>query len=76
MRFISTKKARLTAAYPFNISRNRTGIPAFLPNTRNVLVAPALPLPYSRISIPFNSLPANMLKGKSLLNRPTKEALC
>ena len=30
-------------------------MPAFLPNTRNVLVAPAFPLPYSRISIPFKS---------------------
>ena len=46
------KKANKTAEVPFTISINKTGIPAFLPNTLKVLVAPAFPLPNSLTSMP------------------------
>lgn len=46
------KNANKTAKAPLIISIVKTGIPAFLPNTLKVLVAPAFPLPNSRTSIP------------------------
>src|SRR6185312_563624 len=43
---------RLVATTPFRTSMPITKLPQREPRTRKVLVAPALPLPYSRISIP------------------------
>lgn len=40
-----------------------TGIPAFFPSVRNVFVAPALPLPYSRTSMPYRDLPIHTADG-------------
>src|SRR5512133_3289958 len=37
---------------PFSASRSRHGIPKFFPRTRNTLVAPMLPEPCWRMSIP------------------------
>src|ERR1700760_4345266 len=43
---------KLVAATPLRTSTAITMEPHLEPRTRKVLVAPALPLPYSRISIP------------------------
>jgi len=47
---------KITATKPLMISKTKTVIPAVLPNTRRALVAPTLPEPNLRISIPFNNL--------------------
>jgi len=54
-----SKAGRLAASHPLPISIKSTGIPVVHPRTLMVFVAPALPLPCSRISIPWNSLPAH-----------------
>ncbi len=46
-----------TTRKPFNISRNRTAMPGALPRTRRALVAPTLPEPDLRISIPLSNRP-------------------
>ncbi len=46
-----------TAANPLKTSINNTVIPALFPKTRKAFVAPTLPEPNLRISIPFSSLP-------------------
>ncbi len=46
-----------TATNPFKISKTNTAIPTGLPSTLNALVAPTLPEPNLRISIPFKTRP-------------------
>ena len=46
-----------TTTNPFKISKTNTAIPAGLPNTLNALVAPTLPEPNLRMSIPFKARP-------------------
>lgn len=48
---------KTTATKPLRMSKTNTVIPGTLPNTRNALVAPTLPEPKLRISIPFNNRP-------------------
>lgn len=57
------KPAITTASHPLRMSRNSTINPALLPSTRKVLVAPALPLPNSRTSTPYNDLPIQTADG-------------
>ena len=52
--YCGSNKASFTAASPFNMSSIITNVPQVGPSTRYVLVAPGLPLPYSRISISKN----------------------
>jgi len=57
--FVLVKKKpakNTTLIKPFNISRIKTAIPSFLPRTRIALVAPTLPEPTLRISIPLSNL--------------------
>ncbi|MNP50341.1 hypothetical protein D3C76_1446010 [compost metagenome] len=51
-----------TAAIPFSTSRTSTRIAGPFPITRSVLVAPAFPLPYCRISTPLSSRTSSTLK--------------
>ena len=52
-----------TAIKPLAISTSNTTSPTFQPRILIAFVAPALPLPYWRISMPLNSLPATILVG-------------
>ena len=45
--------SKAQAAYPLNASSNSTPIPIGLPSTRMALVAPMLPLPTLRMSMPL-----------------------
>ena len=56
-------KTRLTAIAPLRTSNIKTGIPAFLPRTRNVFVAPAFPEPCSRTSMPWKIFPTQTAEG-------------
>jgi len=49
--------AILTARNPFPISMNKVKIPTLVPNILKAFVAPTLPLPNSRISIPLIIFP-------------------
>ena len=55
--------SRRTGRKPLRMSMSSTGTPALGPNTRKVLVAPALRLPCSRTSIPKKALPHHTLVG-------------
>lgn len=57
IRNISWSAKKTTAAKPLKISIINTAMPAGLPNTLKALVAPTLPEPNFRISMPFNNLP-------------------
>ena len=48
---------------PFMKSNTNTLTPKGTPNTRNVLVVPAFPLPCSRTSIPLKPLPTQIAEG-------------
>src|SRR5690606_23565383 len=52
----------VTATNPLQKSRKKTPNPNLRPSTRPTLVAPILPLPCSRISIPFH-FPTNSPNG-------------
>ena len=54
---------KTTAIYPLRISRKSTVIPGPFPRTRKAFVAPTLPEPNCRISIPFRKRPKRYAVG-------------
>ena len=64
IRNISWSVKKTTAAKPLKTSKANTVIPAGLPNILKALVAPTLPEPNLRISMPFNNLPNRYAVGR------------
>ncbi len=66
--WIGNHSGKKTTIKPLNISKKVTANPAGRPNTRKLLVAPVLPLPYCLISFLKNNFPIMIPLG----NEPTK----
>ena len=66
------RKAPQTGKNPFKISINRVATPAPRPTDRNTLVAPTLPDPTVRMSMPLRARPIRYPVGRDPAANPTK----